>query len=184
MPEQSPDDEAAEAAARAIAAGTDSIWMPIEFVKDDIPPPRAPLPAISVQISRMTIIERIKVALLGGKDARMILAHDSNRVVRRYVLMNPRITDGEVAAIVASKLADEEILRIVADKKEWMKNYQVRLGVIRNPKTPLVTAINLLPTLMERDLGKLAKSRDVPEGVVVHARRIYLERRERGSGGG
>jgi hypothetical protein len=33
---------------------------------------------------------------------------------------------------------------------------------------------------MLRDLGKLAKSRDVPEGVVHHARRIYLDRRDRG----
>jgi hypothetical protein len=179
MPERD-DDELAEGAAKEVAAGTDKIWIPIDFLKEDIPPPKAPLPAISVQIGRMTILERVKVALLGGKDARTILAHDSNRVVRRYVLMNPRITDGEVAAIVNSKLADEEVLRLVSDKKEWMKNYQVRLGVVRNPKTPLVTAINLLPTLMMRDLGKLAKSRDVPEGVVHHARRIYLERRDRG----
>ena len=181
MPELDDVDEkmAAEAASH-IAAGTDHIWMPIEFVKDDIPPPKAPLPAISVQISRMSIMERVKVAILGGKDARMILAHDSNRIVRRYVLANPRITDGEIAIIANSKLADEEILRIIADKREWMKNYQVRLGVIRNPKTPLVTAIHLLPTLMLRDLGKLAKSRDAPEGVIHHARRIFLERRDRG----
>jgi hypothetical protein len=180
MPEQAPDEAPSEAAVEEILAGTDKVWMPIEFVKDDIPPPKAPLPAIAVQISRMTIMERVKLAILGGKDARMILAHDANRVVRRYVLVNPRITDGEIAAIVNSKIADEEILRIVADKKEWMKNYQVRLGLVRNPKTPLVTAINLLPTLMARDLGRMAKSRDVPEGVVAQAKRIYLERRDRG----
>lgn len=181
MPDTDPDEEmAATEAASRVLAGSDDIWMPIEFVKDDIPPPKAPLPAIAVQISRMSIMERVKTAILGGKDARMILAHDPNRVVRRYVLVNPRITDGEVAMIVNSKQADEEILRIVADKREWMKNYQVRLGLVRNPKTPLVTAITLLSTLMVRDIGRLAKSRDVPEGVVHHARRIYLERRDRG----
>ena len=180
MAERTPEEALAEAAARDVVAGTDEIWVPIEFLKEDIPPPKAPLPALSVQIARMTIIEKVKLALLGGKDARLILCHDSNRVVRRYVLMNPRITDGEVAAITNSKLADEEVLRIVADKKEWMKNYQVRLALVRNPKTPLVMAINVLPTLMVRDLGRMAKSRDVPEGVVHHARRIYLERRDRG----
>src|SRR4030095_3156643 len=100
--------------------------MPVTFVQDDIPPPKAPMPAIAVQITRMSIMERVKTAILGGKDARMILAHDSNRVVRRYVLLNPRITDGEVAMIANSKLADEEILRMIADKRDWMKNYQVR----------------------------------------------------------
>ena len=182
MPDQVELDEdlAAEEAAKRVLAGGDDIWMPVLFVQDDVPPPKAPLPAIAVQIGRMSIMERVKTAILGGKDARTILAHDSNRVVRRYVLMNPRITDGEIAAIANSKLADEEVLRIIADKRDWMKNYQVRLGIVRNPKTPLVTAINLLPTLMVKDLGKLAKSRDVPEGVVHHARRIYLERRDRG----
>ena len=175
-----PEDALAVAAAQEVAAGTDSIWMPIEFVKDDIPPPKAPLPAIAVQISRMNIMERVKAAILGGKDARMILAHDANRVVRRYVLVNPRITDGEVAMIANSKLADEEILRIIADKREWMKSYQIRLGLVRNPKTPIAVAMNVLPTLMVRDLARLAKSRDVPEAVVHHARRIYLERRDRG----
>ena len=180
MVERAAEDALAEAAARDVVAGTDEIWVPIEFLKEDIPPPKAPLPAISVQIGRMSIIEKVKLALLGGKDARLILCHDSNRVVRRYVLMNPRITDGEVAAIVNSKLADEEVLRIVADKREWMKNYQVRLALVRNPKTPLVMAINVLPTLMVKDLGRMAKSRDIPEGVVHHARRLYLERRDRG----
>lgn len=180
MAEASEEDTVARAAAKEVEAGTDKIWIPIEFLKEDIPPPKAPLPAISVQIGRMSILEKVKLAMLGGKDARMILCHDSNRVVRRYVLHNPRITDGEVASIVNSKVADEEILRIVADKRDWLKSYPVRLGLVRNPKTPLVTAIALLPTLMVRDLGRLAKSRDVPEGVVNHARRIYLERRDKG----
>ena len=182
MPDEHELDEdlAAEEAAKRVLAGSDEIWMPVVFVQDDIPPPKAPLPAIAVQIGRMSIMERVKTAILGGKDARMILAHDPNRVVRRYVLLNPRITDGEVAMIVNSKQADEEVLRMVCDKRDWMKNYQIRLGIVRNPKTPLVSAVNLLSTLMVKDLGRLAKSRDVPEGVVHHARRIYLERRDRG----
>ena len=179
MPEVDAEDALAEAAAQRVRAGNDDIWMPIEFVQDDIPPPKAPLPAIAVQIGRMSIMERVKTAILGGKDARMILARDANRVVRRYVLANPRITDGEIASIVNSKQADEEVLRIVAEKREWMKSYQIRLGLVRNPKTPIVMAMNLLPTLMVKDLGRLAKSRDVPEAVVHHARRIYLERRDR-----
>jgi hypothetical protein len=180
MAERDEEDARAEAAAREVQGGTDAIWIPIEFLQEDIPPPKAPLPSIAIQIGRMSIVERVKTAILGGKDARLILSHDSNRMVRRYVLMNPRITESEIAGIVNSKLADEEVLRIVSDKREWVKSYQIRLGLVRNPKTPLPISINLLPTLMVKDLGRLAKSRDVPEGVVNHARRIYLERRDRG----
>jgi hypothetical protein len=175
----SDDDQRAEEAAQQIIAGTDQIWIPIAFLKEDIPPPKAPLPSVAIQIGRMTIIEKVKSAMLGGKDARVILAHDSNRIVRRYVLSNPRVTDGEIAAIAHSKQSDEEVLRIIADKREWLKNYQVRLGLVRNPKTPVVTAVTLLATLMVKDLGRLAKSRDVPDHVVNHAKRIYLERRDK-----
>jgi hypothetical protein len=174
------DDQRAEEAAAAIAAGSDTIWIPVEFLSENIPPPKAPLPSIAIQIGRMTIMERVKSAMLGGKEARMILAHDSNRVVRRYVLSNPRITDGEIASIAHSKQADEEVLRIIADKREWLKSYQVRLGIVCNPKTPVVTSLTLLPTLMARDLGRLAKSRDIPDHVVNQAKRIYLERRDKG----
>ena len=83
MAEGDPEDVTAEAAAKDVEAGTDKIWIPIEFLKEDIPPPKAPLPAIAVQIARMSIIEKVKLAMLGGKDARIILCHDSNRVVRR-----------------------------------------------------------------------------------------------------
>ena len=180
MPEPREDDALAEEAARAVQAGTDEIWVPIEFLREDIPPPKAPLPSLYVQIQRMSIIERVKLAMLGGKDARLILVQDGNKVVRRYVLYNPRITDQEIAAIAQSKMTDEEQLRYIADKREWMRTYAIRHALVKNPKTPLTTAIALLPTLMERDLGRLAKSRDAPEGVVNHARRIYIERRERG----
>jgi len=174
-----PDEDAAlETAAQEVAAGTDSIWMPVELVQDE-PQRSAASQAIAVQILAMKPIERVKLALRGGKEARGILSRDANRVVRRCVLQNPRITDTEVAAIVNSKMVDEEQLRVVIDKKEWMKSYQVRLGVVRNPKTPLPTAITLLSTLMERDIARLAKSRDVPEGVTHHAKRIIVERRDR-----
>ena len=177
---ESHDDEAtAEAAARQVQEGTDRIWIPIDFLKEDIPPPKAPLPALSVQVGRMTIIERVKLAIVGGKEARVLLSHDTNRVVRRYVLANPRITDHEVASIANSRQADEEVLRIVAGKREWMKSYQVRLAVVRNPKTPLPTAMDIVPTLMDRDLLRMSKSKDAPEGVVHHVRRVLLQRRDR-----
>ena len=84
MPEQDDhdiDEEMAAEAARNITAGTDHIWMPIEFLKDDVPPPKAPLPAISVQIGRMSIMERVKIALLGGKDEDGQVGHAAARTV-------------------------------------------------------------------------------------------------------
>ncbi|HXJ33733.1 MAG TPA: hypothetical protein VMS22_06790 [Candidatus Eisenbacteria bacterium] len=176
----SEDDLLAEDAAERVKNGTaEDIWIPVDFLREDIPPPKAPLPSIAVQISRMNVVEKVKLAMLGGKEARILLTHDSNKVVRRYVLYNPRITEQEIAMIAQNRLTDEEQLRTIADKKEWMRNYQVRVALVKNPKTPLPAAIGLLPTLMEHDLARMAKSRDLPDGVLNHARRLVLERRER-----
>ena len=44
----------------------------------------------------MTVGERLKLALKGNRDARMILIRDPNRLIQRFVLQNPRITDDEI----------------------------------------------------------------------------------------
>ena len=57
---------------------------------------------------------------------------------------------------------------------EWMRNYQVRLGVATNPKARLPVALKQVGTLDERDLRLIAKSRNVPAAIAAQARRILL----------
>ncbi len=172
MPEQPEPDVAAVVA--AVQAGTDRIAVPQELI--DEPEPAAPPVARSLyaEIMRMGTAEKIKLGLRGNKDARSILIRDTNKLIRRIVLLNPRITDAEVIAVVRNRSADEELLRLVAERREWMRNYQVRLGLATNPKTPLVLAIKQLAGLGERDLRQLAKSRNVSATVAAQARRLVL----------
>src|SRR5215471_9469028 len=58
--------------------------------------------------------ERVKMALRGDREARAILARDSNRSVCLAVLKNPRITDGEIEMIAYMKNAHEQVLRNIA----------------------------------------------------------------------
>jgi len=177
------DEAELERIAREIAAEEDSILVPIELIREFDRPPGTETPPASlvVQIQGMTIAQRLKLALRGNKDARQLLVRDPNRLIRRFVLDNPRMTDGEVVAIARSRTADEELLRTIAERREWMKNYQVRLALTTNPKTPLPIAMRQVATLGERDLRQLAKSRNVPQAVATAARRLLLEKRDRHS---
>src|SRR5437773_11593292 len=103
----------------------------------------------------MTVAERIKLALRGNREARMLLSRDPNRLIRRFVLQNPRIADDEIIAIAKNRSADDELLRIVADSRDWTKNYQVRHALVTNPKTPLVLALRFVSSLHERDIRLL-----------------------------
>ena len=173
MPEERDGEEVAELV-RSIVAGSDTIGVPAELI--DEPDTAAPPPARSLyaQILTMGIAEKLKLALRGNKDARSILIRDGSKMIRRFVMQNPRISDSEVIAVARNRSSDEELLRIIVDNREWMRNYQVRLALTSNPKTPLAVALKQLPTLGERDLRVLAKSRNVPQAVVSQARRLLL----------
>jgi hypothetical protein len=184
MPEEQPaavGESEAEVAALAerIEAGTDGIVVPAELLREpdkDAPPPPQSLYA---KILGMTVAEKLKLALRGNKDARAILLRDNNKLIRRFVLQNPRISDGEVIAIARNRTADDDLVRTIAERREWMRNYQVRLALATNPKTPLVVALKQVGTLDERDLRTLAKSKNVPQTVASQARRLLMTRAPR-----
>src|SRR6185369_11456396 len=131
------------------------------------------------QVLHMKVGEKLKLALKGNKEARAILIRDPNRLIQRFVLQNPRISEDEVLAIAKNRNLDQEILRKVGDHKHWPRNYQVRLALVTNPKTPLAIAIHFVGQLTERDLRFIAKSKNVSATVVTQARRLLFSREKK-----
>jgi hypothetical protein len=79
-----------------------------------------------------------------------------------------------VIAVTRNKSADDELLRMITERREWMRNYQVRLGLATNPKARLPVALRQVATLDERDLRIIAKSKNVPAAISAQARRLLL----------
>jgi len=127
-------------------------------------------------IGEMTVVEKVKLARFGNKEARAILMRDSNRLVAMAAVNSPKITDSEVVAVAQSRSLSEDVLRHVASNREWTKNYQVKLAITTNPKAPLAAAIKFLNYLTDRDLKTIMRSRDVPGPVVQQARRILIRK--------
>ena len=180
-------EEDVESIAEEVQQGRDSYVIPQELVDDprESPPQKAvepekePLVASSnlrAQISAMKVGQRLKLALKGNRDARSILIRDSNRLVQRFVLQNPRITEDEIMALCKNRGSERELIEAVCKKKEWTTNYQIRVALVTNPKTPLTIALRFAPTLLQRDLRVLAKSKNVPSAIGSVARRLLIER--------
>jgi hypothetical protein len=127
-------------------------------------------------ISKLPVSEKIKLALMGGKEARMLLVFDGNKVVSSLVLRNPRITEQEVKAIASSRAVRDDLLRSIARNKKFMKSYQVKLALVENPKTPPSISLSLLSQLRENDLKRLAKSRSVSSAVQQQAKRMVARK--------
>ena len=127
-------------------------------------------------IQKMSVMQKIKLARVGGKDARALLIKDRNRIVSSSVLGSPKLTETEIVGFSQSRAIGDELLRIIASNREWTKNYQVKLGLVSNPKTPTPQAIKFLNYLQDRDLRSLMKSKDVPSNISAHARRILTKK--------
>jgi hypothetical protein len=128
------------------------------------------------RVQHLNVAEKIKLALLGNKEARDILLKDSNKIVSSTVLKNPRITEDEIVKIVNSRSVVDDILRQVANNKEWLKKYPVKLGMVNNPKTPLTVSMRLLSQLNEKDVQHIAKSKNVSSALAAAAKKMVLQK--------
>lgn len=127
-------------------------------------------------IQNMTIMQKVKLARVGGKEARSLLIKDRNKVVSTSVLASPKLTETEIIGIAQSRAVSDEILRLICVNKEWTRSYAVKLALATNPKTPQPQAIKFLNYLQDRDLKSLMKSKDVPSVISTHARRILQKK--------
>ncbi len=124
------------------------------------------------RIQKMTVSQKIKLALLGNKEARGVLLRDSNRVVIESVMKSPRITDGEVIGIANSRSVSEDVIRMIASNREWQKSYRIRQALVSNPKTPVPIAMKLLETMSKQDLKNLSNSKNISSVVATTAKRL------------
>ena len=134
---------------------------------------------ILVEISNMTIGERIKLAIKGNREARSALIRDPNRIVSRAVLKNPRLTDTEIILISQSKIVNEDVLREISDTRRWSKMYPVKLALVSNPKTPPHISVNLVRHLRDYDLRSIMWSKNLPGVITSAAKNIMHARRVR-----
>lgn len=124
------------------------------------------------QIMLMGVAEKVKAALTGDKEWRKLLIRESNKLVCAAVLKNPRVSDGEVLAVVNNRSSNEELIRIVTMNREWMKNYAIKQALVVHPRTPPALALRYMNILSERDLKTLSKSRDISQVIANSARRM------------
>jgi hypothetical protein len=127
-------------------------------------------------IQKMNVMQKIKLARLGNKEARGILVRDRNKIVATAAIRSPKVTENEVEGFAKARNLPDEVLRIIAMNREWTRGYQVKLNLATNPKCPIPQAVKFLNFLHERELRAIMKSKDVPTAVAGHARRLLQKK--------
>lgn len=128
------------------------------------------------KVLHMSHPEKVRMALLGGKEERTILIRDPSRQISTLVLRNPKLTDSEMDAYAQMRNLDGQVLREMAENRSFIKRYTVVHSLVRNPKVPSPTALNLLKLLRDMDLKNVERDRNIPEIIRRQAKRIRDQR--------
>lgn len=128
------------------------------------------------RISKMTVGERVQLAMKGNKEERYILIRDGSKVVSSAVLESPKLTDQEIEMFAAMKNVQESVLRGIAQKRKFMKLYPVVRSLVANPRCPLDVALPLMKTLLVQDLRNMSMNKNIPDTLKKVAFKMYKEK--------
>jgi hypothetical protein len=157
----------AEAAPAAAGAADDD---------DDLPTiPEGTDEEVATILANLPVKDRMKLAMKGTREQRAQLVRDSNRMVATAVLSSPKLTEAEIEQFCKMGNVSEDVLRIIATNRGWVKNYGVVLGLVRNAKTPPALSMQMLNRLTEKDVKMLSVDRNVPEALRLAARRAMVK---------
>jgi hypothetical protein len=132
--------------------------------------------SLYARVQEMTVMEKLKLARFGNSEARAILVRDRNRIVATSAIRSPKLSEQEVISFAKARNLCDDVYRIIANTRAWTRNYQVKLALATNVRTPQGTAIKFLNYLTDRDLRTIMRSRDVPGQVAQGARRLLMKK--------
>lgn len=150
----------------------------LEEAAEEVEPDPVKRKTLMQKMAYMTVVQRLTLALKGGREERMLLIRDPNKLVQKCVLQSPRLTDTEVESFAAMANLTAEVLRTISLNKVFMKSYSVAKNLVMNPKTPLDVSLHLFPRLNATDLVKLTTNKNVPETLRSMAQKLHRKRKQ------
>ncbi len=146
-----------------------------EMAADDVDLPSDKISVIN-RIMKMGMKDRVRLAMMGDREARNILIRDPNRIVCTAVVANPRITEQEMEKIASMRSVSEDILRKIGNDRKWARSYPIVHNLARNPRTPIANVLTILSRLQLKDLAALSKNKNVSDPVRRQAMRLAQAR--------
>jgi hypothetical protein len=117
---------------------------------------RAAERGLVARLPGLAVGEKMAIARRAGPGVLAGLRHDPSPRVLEALLENPRLTEGLLMPLVARGTTPPPVLDALAKDRRWGSRYELRLGLCRNPQTPVETVLRLLPLLKKKDLRAVA----------------------------
>jgi hypothetical protein len=111
--------------------------------------------SIMDRLENMSLGERISLAKRGSTRIAEALLRDPELIVIELALVNSHLTEAcVVRTLMIDEGVDERFVQLVANHPKWSLRTDVRAALLRNPKTPMGVALNIvhaLPADIARD---------------------------------
>ena len=86
------------------------------------------------------------------------------------------MTDGEIVACAGNRNLADEVIRAIANNKEFLRKYPVKVALVNNSKTPVPMALGLLKSLHKKDLRQVGRNRNVSSIIANAATKLFKQK--------
>ena len=132
--------------------------------------------SLEARIKDMSVGQQIKLAFKGNKEVRSLLIRSTNKSVAAAVIKSGRMTDGEIVACAGNRNLADEVIRAIANNKEFLRKYPVKVALVNNSKTPVPMALGLLRSLHKKDLRQVGRNRNVSSIISNAATKLFKQK--------
>jgi hypothetical protein len=137
-------------------------WFDLLRLSVDVRVPAPVRRAIDAQllnrVEKLTLGERVSSARSCGTALIRVFLFDPHPRVFESLLINARLREDDLLALVNSGRATREQLRMIGDDRKWSYRYAVRKALVLNPLTPHSTAASQLRHLSKRDRQQIYRN--------------------------
>jgi hypothetical protein len=107
------------------------------------------------RVEKLSLGERISSARRCSPALVKVFLYDPQPRVFEALLVNKRLREDDLLALIASHRATPEQLRMIAEDMRWSYRYPIRKALVLNPDTPRSAAASQLKYLSRRDLRNI-----------------------------
>jgi hypothetical protein len=134
-------------------------WIDLLNLSVDVQVPAPVRRSVDTQllarVEKLSLGERVTSARRCSQALVKVFLYDANPRVFEALLVNKRLREDDLLALIASHRATREQLRMIAEDMRWSHRYAVRKALVLNADTPRAAAASQLKYLSRRDLRSI-----------------------------
>ncbi len=100
------------------------------------------------------------------------MLQEKDPIVVKYLINNPLITEKEVLKIISDRPNTVNVIKTVYGSEKWIKNYNVKAAIIKNPYSPFRIALLLLFWMNSKELKEVRIDETLHPELRIEAERL------------